>query len=285
MTTNPSNVNASSANQAQKLDKIRLVLSDVDGTLVTSEKVLTPRAIAAVAALRERGIEFALTSGRPPRGMAMLIKPLALTTPFGAFNGGALTLPDMTVIEQHLLSEKAARTAVTSLLAQGLDVWVYTSTQWQVRNLQADRVDREAKTIGFGPTVVADFSDETFQQTIKVVGVNNDYPKVEKAESEIGRMLGRDASVSRSQPYYLDITHPLANKGAVLQALSQRLKIEPASIATIGDMPNDVLMFKQSGFSIAMGNASAAVQRCANAVTASFEEEGFAKAIEQFFLR
>ena len=67
---------------------IRLLLADIDGTLVTQDKVLTSQAIAAVAKLRQAGIMFAVTSGRPPRGMSMLIEPLELSTPIAAFNGG-----------------------------------------------------------------------------------------------------------------------------------------------------------------------------------------------------
>jgi len=87
-----------------------------------------------------------------------------------------------------------------------------------------------------------------------------------------------------SQPYYLDVTHPKANKGEVIAALSALLAIPPAQIATIGDMPNDVLMFERSGVSIAMANASAEVQRAAKFVTKSNTEEGFALAMEQFVL-
>ncbi len=91
-------------------------------------------------------------------------------------------------------------------------------------------------------------------------------------------------SASRSQPYYLDVTHPTANKGVVIQRLSNRFKIPLEQIATLGDQLNDVLMFKLSGLSIAMGNASEEVRRQATHVTASHEDEGFAKAIERFIL-
>ena len=77
---------------------ISLLLADVDGTLVTEDKVLTERARAAVHRLHEAGIRFAITSGRPPRGMAMLIEPLALETPIAAFNGGMFVAPDLSII-------------------------------------------------------------------------------------------------------------------------------------------------------------------------------------------
>jgi len=83
---------------------------------------------------------------------------------------------------------------------------------------------------------------------------------------------------------YLDVTHPAANKGSVVDFLSAVYLIPSSSIVTLGDMPNDVLMFKKSGMSIAMGNASKEVQAEANFVTASNEEEGFAQAIERFVL-
>ena len=79
--------------------------------------------------------------------------------------------------------------------------------------------------------------------------------------TEVQRQFGQHVSAALSQPYYLDVTHPKANKGEVVSALSAWLAIPSAQIASIGDMPNDVLMFKQSGLSIAMGNASLEVQQ------------------------
>jgi HAD superfamily hydrolase (TIGR01484 family) len=103
---------------------IRAVLADVDGTLVTQEKLLSERAIAAVGRLREQGIEFAVTSGRPPRGMSMLIAPLALSTPISAFNGGLIVRPDMSVLEQKAVPEAIVGPAIELLHAAGLDVWL-----------------------------------------------------------------------------------------------------------------------------------------------------------------
>jgi hydroxymethylpyrimidine pyrophosphatase-like HAD family hydrolase len=91
-------------------------------------------------------------------------------------------------------------------------------------------------------------------------------------------------TAARSQPYYLDVTHPEANKGYVVTCLSKLLGIPVAEIATIGDMPNDISMFEKSGISIAMGQASEEVKSAATYTTSSSEEEGFAKAVEEFVL-
>ena len=89
---------------------IAAVLADVDGTLVTKEKILTPRAIQSVRQLHERGVLFAVTSGRPPRGMRMLVQPLGMTVPMAAFNGGIIVLPDMTVVDERTIPPDVAPT-------------------------------------------------------------------------------------------------------------------------------------------------------------------------------
>ncbi|HTT18890.1 MAG TPA: Cof-type HAD-IIB family hydrolase [Candidatus Sulfotelmatobacter sp.] len=263
---------------------IRLVIADVDGTLVTQEKVLTRRAADAVLHLGEAGIAFTVTSGRPARGMAMLVDPLKLNQPLAAFNGGVLIQPDMaTVVDQKLLPSGVPEKVIEAIEHHGLDVWLYTDTAWFVRGANAPHVAREQWTVKFPPTVVSTFAG-LLSRVAKIVGVSDDYERVAKCEKDVQQAGGEHISAARSQPYYLDVTHPQANKGGVVLAMSKLLNIPAAEIATIGDMPNDVLMFRKSGVSIAMGNASPEVQAAATYVTSTNEEEGFAKAIEGFVL-
>jgi Cof subfamily protein (haloacid dehalogenase superfamily) len=263
---------------------IRMVIADVDGTLVTQEKVLTKRAAQAVLNLQEAGIQFSVTSGRPPRGMAMLIDPLRLTQPLAAFNGGVLIKPDLkTVVDQKFLPGGVPEKVIEAIENHGLDVWVYTDTEWFVRDPNAAHVAREQWTVKFPPTVVKTFAG-LLGRVAKIVGVSDDLERVAKCEKDVQQAGGTHISAARSQPYYLDVTHPQANKGEVVLSISRLLNIPAAEIATLGDMPNDVLMFKKSGVSIAMGNASPEVQASATYVTSTNEDEGFAKAIEKFVL-
>jgi hypothetical protein len=264
--------------------KISLVLADVDGTLLTTDKVLTSRAVDAVHELDAAGIAFAITSGRPPRGMAMLVAPLALRTPIAGFNGGVFVHPDLSVIESRTLDSATAKKTAELILNQGLDAWVYTADEWLIRNPDAPHVAREAWTVKFDAKVVPAFTDAHLAHAVKIVGISDDLDLVAACEKLAQKILGEKASAARSQPYYLDVTHPQANKGAVVATLSKILNIPPAQIVTFGDMPNDVLMFSKSGFSIAMGNASDEVKAQASAVTASNEDEGFAKAVRKFVL-
>jgi Cof subfamily protein (haloacid dehalogenase superfamily) len=263
---------------------VRLVIADVDGTLVTQEKILTERAARAVADLGKAGVKFAVTSGRPPRGMAMLVDPLKLTEPMAGFNGGVMTQPDLTtIVRENFLPAAMVKKVIQIILDHKLDVWVYTGHDWYVRDASAPHVAREQWTVKFPPIVQPNLDDLT-KNIAKVVGISDDLDAVQRCEKDAQEACGDQASAARSQPYYLDVTSPKANKGEVVLAMSEILGIPVEQIATIGDMPNDVLMFKKSGTSIAMGNASPEVQKSATYVTASNEKEGFAEAMNKFVL-
>jgi HAD superfamily hydrolase (TIGR01484 family) len=158
--------------------KISLVLADVDGTLVTEEKVLTKRAQNAVGALRSAGIRFAITSGRPPRGMAMLFDVLDIDTPIAGFNGGLFVERDLTILEQKEVPADVARQAIELMREHGLDTWVYSGNDWLITKIDAPHVAREAWTVKFEPKVVANLA-EHLQQVAKIVGVSDDLDRVQ----------------------------------------------------------------------------------------------------------
>ena len=271
------------ASKEEVTSAVRLVVADVDGTLVTPDKILTPRARAVVRTIVEAGIGFTITSGRPPLGMNTLIEELQLQAPITAFNGGLVVRPDLSVIREHLVPSETAQAIIAMLTKGRLDVWVYGDRDWYVRSRHGPH-DREEWTVKFPPTVVPRY-EGLLDRVVKIVGVSDDHEVMARSVTEVQRQFGQHVSAALSQPYYLDVTHPKANKGEVISALSALLGIPSAQIATIGDMPNDVFMFKQSGLSIAMGNASPDVRRAATFVTAPNTEEGFAVAMERFVLR
>jgi Cof subfamily protein (haloacid dehalogenase superfamily) len=263
--------------------KCSAVISDVDGTLVTEDKILTSRAQAAVAALRASGILFSITSARPPRGLRILIEPLGITTPVTGFNGGVVATTDFSVITEHLLSPEIARRAVDLLDAHQVQIWVFSGQDWFLRDSGGPYVGKEERTVGFQPTMVEDFG-RNLNAAAKIVGVSKDFDLLARCDRDVRAALADRGTVARSQPYYLDITHPLANKGTALSQIAKLLGVPLAEIAVIGDGGNDVAMFERSGLSIAMGNASPEVQHAADLVTDSNAEEGFANAIERFIL-
>jgi Cof subfamily protein (haloacid dehalogenase superfamily) len=212
-----------------------------------------------------------------------VIKDVNLSTVVAGFNGGVYTTAKLDPIVIRDLPRDAAARSIELIEEHDLIAWLYTDTVWYVQDPKGLHVDRESRTVGFGPEVTSDYSAYV-AQTAKIVDVSDDLEAVAACEKKVQQELGDHVSAARSQPYYLDITYPAANKGSVVDFLSAVYLIPRSSIVTLGDMPNDVLMFKKSGMSIAMGNASKEVQAEANFVTDSNEEEGFAQAIEHFVL-
>ena len=261
------------------MTKIALVVSDVDGTLVTKNKVLTEKAAAAARRLEDSGVGFTVTSSRPTIGMRFLIEPLRLTLPFGPFNGSSICDPQLKPIEQHLIPPSAAKRTVEMLKQSGVDIWVFTNERWLIDNPAGTYVPLEQRTIRSEPTIVEDFTPY-LNSVCKVVGASDDPELLKRCEAAMQEALGSEATAARSQTYYLDITPPGHDKGTFVEAMAKRLGIATAAIATIGDMRNDLPMFRKSGMSIAMGNATDEIKQQATHVTTSNEDEGFAGAID-----
>ena len=262
---------------------IRLLVSDVDGTLVHTDKSLAPSTVAAAARVQAAGITLAIVSARPPRGMTWIAETLKLTAPLAGFNGGTLLGPDGAVISQQVVPAAAIHTALDLFARRGVDAWLFTADEWLLTNTKGPRIDLERRTVRFDERVVPDLAPYA-DQAGKIVGVSDDYAKLAAVEHELQGLLNGAATAHRSQQYYLDVTHPDANKGNAVRALAAHLGVDLADVAVIGDMENDVPMFKVAGFAIAMGNATPAVQAQAAAVTGANDGDGWAQAVDTIIL-
>jgi Cof subfamily protein (haloacid dehalogenase superfamily) len=261
------------------MTRIALVVSDVDGTLLTRDKTLTEGAKRGVRRLQEAGIGFTITSSRPTIGMRFLIEPLAITLPVGAFNGSSIVDPQkLNPIEQHLIPAPAAQRSLDVLNEFGVDIWLFTNEKWLTRHPDGEYVPHEKRAIRADPTIVGDFASY-LTAACKIVGSSSDAALLQRCEAAMQQALGAEATAVRSQSYYLDVTPPGYDKGTFVETMAKRLDISTDAVATIGDMQNDLAMFKKSGMSIAMGNATYDVKKQATHVTTSNEDEGFAGAI------
>ena len=261
------------------MTRIALVVSDVDGTLLTKNKILTDGAMAAARKLHAAGIGFTIVSSRPTIGMGFLIEPLAITLPVGAFNGSSIVDPQLQPIEQHLIPPAVARRSIDLLREFGVDIWLFTNDRWLTRNPDGEYVGHEKLAIKHDPTIVPDFTPY-LAGACKIVGASSDAPLLQRCEAAMQEAVGNEATAVRSQTYYLDITPPGHDKGTFVETIARRLGISTDAVATIGDMQNDLAMFARSGTSIAMGNATDDVKSRATHVTDTNERDGFARAIE-----
>jgi Cof subfamily protein (haloacid dehalogenase superfamily) len=263
--------------------RVRLLVSDIDGTLVTPDKTLTPAALGAAGKLRQAGIGLTLVSSRPPRGMAGLMKALDIQLPFAAFNGGSLVAPDLTLIEAKRLSQEAARLAVGLFQARGVEVWAFADDQWFVQDASGPYIARERRTVGFDPTLTTDF-DAVIGRIDKLTAVSDQPALLADVEAAAQALLKGMANARRSQTYYLDVTHPEADKGRAVRALCRQIGVEETETAVIGDQANDLAMFAVAGLSIAMGQGTDEVKARADFVTDANTEDGFAAAVDRFIL-
>jgi len=261
------------------MTRIALVVSDVVGTLLTKDKVLTDGAKAAVRRLHEAGIGFTIVSSRPTIGMGFLIEPLAITLPVGAFNGSSIVDARLKPIEQHLIAPAVAQRSLDVLDAFGVDIWLFSNERWYTRNPAGEYVPHEKRAIKADPTIVTDFTPH-LTEACKIVGASSDFARLQQCEAAMKQAVGREATAVRSQNYYLDVTPPGHDKGTFVEAMEKRLGISSDAVATIGDMENDLPMFARSRVSFAMGNAADAIKKQATHVTDSNERDGFAAAME-----
>ena len=203
---------------------IAAVVSDVDGTLVRSDKSVSPRTAEAARALQDAGVKFAIVSSRPPRGLRAIISRLNIAMPVAGFNGGVIASPDLSVITSHLIAADVARHAVEAIEASGANAWVFSGEDWFIRDRNGPRVALEERTVGFGPTVVPDFA-AVIGTAAKIVAVSDDFALLTKLQGEVREQLSGRANIVRSQTYYLDFTHPLANKGQALIELTRLMGV------------------------------------------------------------
>ncbi len=260
---------------------ISLLISDIDGTLVTSDKRLTEATKQAARNLAEHGIKLVLTSSRPPHGVSLFADALSLDTPRAGFNGGAIVGADGKLLSFKPLERETARATLAHLQDAGIDPWVFTADEWLLINPRGAYVDWEQHTVQMPFRVVRNF-DDVLDKAGKIMAASRDFAALAECETALQDQLGDRASVHRSQDYYLDITHPAANKGQAVRDAARLLDIPLSETACIGDMPNDLPMFDVAAIKIAMGNAPEFMRARADFVTHSNDADGWAHAVNSY---
>ncbi|MFC5066562.1 Cof-type HAD-IIB family hydrolase [Flaviflagellibacter deserti] len=262
---------------------IRLLISDVDGTLVHYDKSLSDVNIAGFRRLREAGISATLISARPPSGIQWIADELEIERPLGAFNGGTIFSRDGAVQFAVRLEPEVVSMVVAALDEAGVEPWLFAHGLWYARSTGNPHVPREILSASVQPTLGFDLTSLT-KDVDKIVGVSDDHDLLKAVEEKVKALVGARATAARSQAYFLDVTAVPANKGDGVVALAKAAGVPLSEVAVIGDMANDLPMFARAGLSIAMGQAPDAVRQAANYVTASNDEDGVAAAIDRFIL-
>ena len=258
---------------------IRLLVSDVDGTLVDKHKQLTPATIAAVARVRDAGIGFTIISARPCSGMLPIADALKIDAPMAAFNGGIVFKRDGT-IESHVTIDETVARGMFALIGNAkVDIWVFADNQWHASTDQGEHVAHERVSSNQAPVVMTDFT-ALLDHADKITLVSDDPSLLGELAGRAKAAFGDKATVAMSQTYYLDVTALAANKGHGITALAAAFDVPLELVAAIGDQANDLPMLAKAGFSIAMGNGPEAVRQAAQHVTLGNDQDGVAHAID-----
>lgn len=262
----------------------KLVVSDVDGTLVDKQKRLTPATIAAVGQLRDAGYGFTIISARPRSGMMPIADALSLDVPMGAFNGGIVFRRDGTVLYEQRLEESVARRVLDLAADADVDTWVFADDRWYATDPDGPHTASERITSDQEPVACDDFAG-LIARVDKITFVSDDEPLLRDLTGKVKAAVSEaEATIVQSQTYYLDVTAPAANKGDGIAKLAEAIGAALPDTIAIGDQANDLAMFARAGRTIAMGQGPQEVRDAADAVTLANDRDGVAYAITHMIL-
>ncbi|MGV6988005.1 sugar-phosphatase [Testudinibacter sp. P80/BLE/0925] len=267
--------------------KYKLIALDLDGTLLNTQKEISPRNQAAISAAREQGAQVILASGRPHIGMQKYLKQLGMTGDNDyvlCFNGARVErVSDGRVINSKMLRGKDAKLVAAYARQFGLNTHAFSPTRGLITPQASHYTQHEADSNGIDFTLL-DFAELDDDEPI-IKSMMIDPPQLlQTIIDDMPSELRARYTIVRSAPFFLEFIHPEVNKGAGVAALAQHLQIQPEEIICCGDAGNDLHMLQYAGLGVAMGNATDELKAIADYITADHNESGVAEVIEKFIL-
>ncbi|MDQ7820244.1 MAG: Cof-type HAD-IIB family hydrolase [Armatimonadota bacterium] len=264
--------------------RYRLVVADIDGTLVTSTREITPRVRAAVQAARRRGVRVCLATGRMWPSAEPYVRRLGADPPIILYNGGLVyDFATGTVLRRVPLDVDHAR-AVLDVLREHPEVQPHLYVNDRVYTARPSEItDQYRRKDGIPVEVVGDLRAVLSAPPMKILIIGA-RPDLERVRARI-RQLPRQIHTVFSEDTYLEVLPQGSSKGAALQWMARHLGIPLEQVVAVGDNLNDLEMIQVAGLGVAMGNAPADLKAAADVVTASNDEEGLAEVIERCVLQ
>ncbi len=263
--------------------RARLLIVDVDGTLLTNDHQITPATRAAMRNVVERGVQVVLASARSPQSLQRILGDLGIEGFVISYTGALMCMLSLdpgvraTVIAEHRIDLVTARMVVASVREQGIGVRWFAGERCYLSEWNA-AWRQECRITGDQPIVMPDLTtvSETPHKLLCIAGESAMLPSLKAVAATLPT-----ACVGQfSHTTYLEITRSGVDKAAAALALGQRLGIAPTAMVAIGDQENDQGMLHVAALGIAMGNAPPAVQATADWITETNSRNGVALAIE-----
>ncbi|MEB3289759.1 MAG: Cof-type HAD-IIB family hydrolase [Leptolyngbya sp.] len=273
---------------------IRLLVLDIDGTLAGESNDISPRVLAAVAAAQQRGIAVAIATGRMYQAALRFHRAVGSTLPLVAYQGAWIQCPRTHTLHRHLPLPRSLALDLLAYLApmenqQDLSIHLYIDDQLHVRAILED-TEAYAERSGVAPLAAGDLAAlmqrQSHLETTKLLALSRNTALIGQILADLEqRYPSDDLYLTRSVDYFVEATHPLANKGEAVRFMAEDLlELKPDQVMTVGDNFNDLEMLRYAGVGVAMGDAPIPVQQGADWVAPGVEEDGVAVAIERFLL-
>ena len=268
------------------MSRIKLIMSDIDGTILDKNHQLDSYLIELMPLLKQRDIPFVLASARSPLGIAPISKELGVTEcPIACYNGALISSGDK-ILSQHTINKKELLLLHDFLKKEfpTVSINVYSGKDWLVNTID-EWVEIEATITGESPKVtsLADFIKDEKTLVHKLLLIDNT-DTIQKLQKTLSSIDFPQTNFYLSKDNYLEVTHNQVSKKQALLELAKYYQLSLSEIMTIGDNYNDIPMIETAGLGVAMGNAPTDVKTCANTVTDSNDQNGVSKAIKLYVL-
>lgn len=262
---------------------IRLLAVDLDDTLLNEKSEVSEANKRAIQEAVARGVIVTIATGRMFESAQKIAKEIGLDVPLIAYNGA---LVESAISEEVLMKTCVDEDAAAAVLAMFREkdwyIQLYRNDTLYVDTATDDTRDYERRV----KTKAVEIGDELYQNPrdiLKMLAVN-DADKLDYVEEVVQTTFRGKVFAPRSRPRLLEIVNATVNKGEALRFVAEKFGVKQEEVMAIGDSNNDVAMLEYAGLGVAMGNASPRVKEVAQVVTANNEEDGVAKAIEQYIL-
>ena len=268
--------------------KYKMIVLDVDGTLLNSDRIITNRMKVALIKVQQMGVRIVLATGRPVYGVMPLAKELELDKNDGyvlSYNGGQI----ISVKTRSTLFEKRINTEMLPYLERkanknNFSMLTYNEDTIYASDITNEHIIHEAELNSMCLKEVRPFSDAITFSPYKCMLVSDDEQALIDLEKHWKKRLAGELDVFRSEKYFLEVVPPFVDKANTLSLLLEKINIKSEEVVAIGDGVCDVAMIQMAGFGVAMGNAQDSVKACADYVTLTNDEDGVALAVENVFL-
>lgn len=267
---------------------IKLIVVDIDGTLLNSESALSKRNEQALKAAIEHGVQVVLATGKTRHSAQEIIDRLELNTPGIYIQGLTIYDGDGKITYEQALEPVVARQVITFAEDRGFDLIAYSGSKILVRTLHPKAEELNTRYHEPVPEAIGPLQNILQEMTVhKLIAVrSNDPRRVTALRWQLSKQLdGKGRLVQAMIPDMLEILPPNGSKGRALQALLKQMGIAAAQIMVIGDGENDLEMMQLAGVSVAMGNAYEPLKEIADHITGTNDEDGVAQAVEKLVLK